>query len=162
MHYDRFLTQKLIFMPGYEVIGKLEKNYVNQIFTKSNGVLFSQGFNKLRKNIFRVKKFEKKFKSFIGANYAHSASSGTAALRIALASLGVGKGDEVITQCFTFVATVESIVESGATPVCTEINDTLNMCPTDLEKKITKKTKAVIVVHYASCSSRCTKNKKNL
>ncbi|MDC0853506.1 aminotransferase class V-fold PLP-dependent enzyme [Candidatus Pelagibacter sp.] len=147
-------------MPGYEVIGKLEKKYVNQIFTKSNGVLFSQGFNKLRKNIFRVKKFETKFKSFIRANYAHSASSGTAALRIALASLGVGKDDEVITQCFTFVATVESIVESGATPVCTEINDTLNMCPIDLEKKITKKTKAVIVVHMLGVPADVQKIKK--
>ena len=68
-------------------------------------------------------------------------------MRVALASLGIGKNDEVITQSFTFVATVEAIVESGAKPVCTQIDDTLNMCPEDLLKKISKKTKAIILVH---------------
>ena len=109
-------------MPGYEVIGNLEKKYLNEIFTKSGGVLFRHGFEKLRNNIFRVKQFERSFGKKFNSKYSHSSTSGTAALRIALASLGIGKGDEVITQCFTFVATVEAIIESGATPVCTEIN----------------------------------------
>ncbi len=112
-------------MPGFEVIGNLEQKYLNAIFTKSGGVLFRHGFEKLRKNIFRVKKFEKGFGKHFNSKYSHSTTSGTAALRIALASLGIGKGDEVITQCFTFVATVEAIIESGATPVCTEIDKSL-------------------------------------
>ena len=67
-------------------------------------------------------------------------------MRVALASLNIKKNDEVVTQSFTFVATAEAIIESGAKPIFTEINQTLNMCPNDL-KKITKKTRAVIVVH---------------
>jgi 8-amino-3,8-dideoxy-alpha-D-manno-octulosonate transaminase len=134
-------------MPGYEVINNLEKKNLNEIFSKSNGVLFRHGFDEQRKKIFRVKKFEDNFKKFFNINYCHSVSSGTAAIRVALAALGIKKGDEVITQSFTFVATVEAIVESGATPVCTEIDETLNMCPLDLEKKINSKTKAIIVVH---------------
>ncbi len=154
-------------MPGYEVIGNLEKKYLNEIFTKSGGVLFRHGFEKLRKNIFRVKKFEKGFGKHFNSKYSHSTTSGTAALRIALASLGIGKGDEVITQCFTFVATVEAIIESGATPVCTEIDKSLNMCPKDLIKKINSKTKAIIVVHMLGVAADLEKikkicNKKNI
>ena len=73
-------------------------------------------------------------------------TSGTSALRVALASLGISKGDEVITQSFTFVATVEAIIESRAQPVIAEIDKTLNMNPADLEKK-SQKTKAIIIVH---------------
>ena len=58
------------------------------------------------------------------------------------------------TQCFTFVATVEAIIESKATPVCTEIDDTLNMCPVDLEQRITSRTKAVIAVHMLGVPAR--------
>ena len=70
------------------------------------------------------------------------------------------EGDEVITQSFTFVATVEAIVESRAIPVCTEIDETLNMDPDDLLKKINKKTKAVIVVHMLGVPARIDKIKK--
>ena len=66
---------------------------------------------------------------------------------MALAALGVGFGDEVITTGFTFVATWEAILETGAVPVFTEIDDTLTMDPKDLEKKITPRTRAVIPVH---------------
>ena len=98
----------------------------------------------------------KKFKG----NFALAVTSGTAALRIALASKNIGKGDEVITQSFTFVATVEAIVEARANPVCTEIDETLNMDPKDLLKKITKKTKAVIVVHMLGVPARLDKIKE--
>ena len=68
-------------------------------------------------------------------------------MRVALASLEIGKSDEVITQSFTFVATVEAIIESGATPVCSNINETLNIDPKSVEELITEKTKAIILVH---------------
>ena len=70
------------------------------------------------------------------SEYALAVTSGTAALRVALAALDINSEDEVITQCFTFVATAEAIIESGATPVITEIDQTLNMDPSDLENKI--------------------------
>ena len=87
-------------------------------------------------------------------------SSGTAALRVALAALNIKNGDEVITQSFTFVATVEAIIEARATPICTEIDKTLNMDPSDLLEKINKKTKAVIVVHMLGTPCRIKEIKK--
>ena len=125
-------------MPGFETIDKQELNHLKKIFQNGGGVLFRHGFEKIRKNSFQVDKFEKKFAEKFKSKYALAVSSGTAALRVALASLGIGKNDEVITQSFTFVATVEAIVESGAKPICTEIDNTLNMCPDDLLKKISK------------------------
>jgi len=71
-----------------------------------------------------------------------------------LAALDIAEGDEVITQSFTFVATAEAIIESRAMPVITEIDKTLNMDPVDLEKKITGKTKAIIVVHMLGVPTR--------
>ena len=68
--------------------------------------------------------------------------------------MGIGHGDEVITQSFTFVATVEGIIESRATPVCADIDTTLNMDPGDLERRITPHTKAVIVVHMLGTPAR--------
>ena len=80
--------------------------------------------------------YESAFAKIHDYKYALAVTSGTAALRVALASLEIGHGDEVITQSFTFVATVEAIIEAGATPVCSEINETLNICPIDLIEKI--------------------------
>ena len=138
-------------MPGYELIGKEEKKSVNQIFD-NGGVLFRLGFEKLRKNKFKVIEFERKFANYMGMKYALAVTSGTAALRVALASLNLKPGDEVITQAFTFVATVEAIVEAKLKPVCCEIDETLNMCPKSLIKKINKKTKAIILVHMLGIS----------
>ena len=78
--------------------------------------------------------FEKAFASYMGQEDALAVTSGTAALKVILEGFGIGKDDEVITQSFTFVATVEGIIEVGAQPVIAEINDTLNMDPYDLEK----------------------------
>ncbi len=86
--------------------------------------------------------------------YALAVTSGTSALRVALAALEIKENDEIITQSFTFVATAEAIIESRAIPVITEIDKTLNMDPKDLEKKITDKTKAIIVVHMLGTPAR--------
>jgi len=147
-------------VPGYELIGIEEKREINSIFSKGNGVLFRHGFENIRNNSNKVIEFEKNFAKKMGSNYALAVTSGTAALRVALASLGIKNGDEVITQSFTFVATIESIVESGAKPICTEIDKTLNMDPNDLLLKITKKTKAVIVVHMLGVPARLEEIKK--
>ena len=65
---------------------------------------------------------------------------------IAMKAMGIKRGDEVITQAFTFVATVEAILALGAKPIITDIDESLNMCVNDLKKKISKKTKLIIPV----------------
>ncbi|MBU1567217.1 MAG: DegT/DnrJ/EryC1/StrS family aminotransferase, partial [Proteobacteria bacterium] len=91
--------------------------------------------------------FEQNFAKYCGTGHAQAVTSGTTALKVALTALGIGPGDEVITQGFTFVATWEAILEVGALPVFTEVDATLNMDPIDLQKKITAKTKCIIPVH---------------
>ncbi|MDD4271848.1 MAG: DegT/DnrJ/EryC1/StrS family aminotransferase [Patescibacteria group bacterium] len=92
--------------------------------------------------------FEKKFAKFIGTKYACAASNGTAALELALLALGVGPGDEVITTPFSFIATANAILYTGARPVFVDVlEDTFNINPELIEKKITSKTKAIMPVH---------------
>ncbi len=133
-------------MPGFEVIGQEEQLEINKVF-ENGGILFRHGFDDLRSGCFKVREFESNFSKFLKTRNSLAVTSGTAALRVALAALGIGLGDEVITQSFTFVATVEAIVESGATPKCANINETLNIDPNKIEELITKKTKAIIIVH---------------
>jgi dTDP-4-amino-4,6-dideoxygalactose transaminase len=96
----------------------------------------------------RVGEFEFAFADYIGSDHAIAASSGTAALHLALLSCGVGKGDEVITTPFSFIATANAILYCGATPVFADINKrTFNIDPGHLEKSISERTKAVLVVH---------------
>ena len=134
-------------MSGNEIIGKEELKNLKEIFTKSNGVLFSHSFIERRKKIFRVERFEKLFAKKIGAKYAIACSSGTAAGSLCLLAAGVKPGDEVITQAFTFIAPIESILFIGAKPVIVDVDDSLNMSPEDMESKITKKTKCIMPVH---------------
>ena len=140
-------------MPGYELIDEAERDAVNDVFDHG-GVLFRQSFDNLRQNTFKVREFEAAFASRMGVEHALAVTSGTAALRVALAALGIGPGDEVVTQSFTFVATVEAIIESGATPVICEIDGTLNMDPTHLKQVISQRTKAVIAVHMLGVPAR--------
>ncbi len=134
-------------MPGYELIGEEELKSLTQIFRESNGVLFAHAHHDRRKGIYRVRNFEKAVENKIKANHCVAVNSGTAAGYLALKALGVGPGDEVITQAFTFVATVEDILLCGATPVVVNVDETLNMCPQELAKAITPKTKCIFPVH---------------
>lgn len=135
-------------MPGYELIGKEEKEAIIELFEQS-GVLFAHGFDKQRGGTYKVREFEKRVADHFGCKFVQAVTSGTAALHVALKALGVGPGDEVITSSFTFVATVEAILATGATPVLTEIDKSLNMDPDDFDARITAKTKVVIPVHMA-------------
>lgn len=139
-------------MPGFEIFGEEEKKEIMDVL--DTGVLFRYEFNEQRNGIFKVKEFEEKFAGYCGCSYAQAVTSGTAALKVALTALGVGPGDEVITQGFTFVATWEAILETGALPVFTEVDATLNMDPEDLRKKITPKTKCIIPVHMLGAQAR--------
>ena len=91
---------------------------------------------------------EKNIKDYLGVKYAISCNSGTDALHFALRSLGIGKGDEVITTPFTFISTIEAIMYVGAKPVFADIDlDTYNINCEEILKKITKKTRAILPVH---------------
>ena len=140
-------------MPGFECIGQEELEEVQRVF-ENGGVLFRHGFEALRNNYYAVKDFEVEFGRKMACPNTLAVTSGTAALRVALAALRIGKGDEVICPAFTFVATVEAVIESGATPVCIDIDKSLNMCPKSLEMAVTEKTKAVIVVHMLGTPAR--------
>lgn len=95
-------------------------------------------------------RFEKAFARYVGAHGALALNSCTAGLHTALVALGIGPGDEVITTTMTFAATVNVIEHVGARPVLVDVEpDTLNIDPASVEAAITRRTKAIIVVHYA-------------
>ena len=95
-------------------------------------------------------KFEKNFSNYTNSKYSLALNSCTAAIFLTLKHLGLKKGDQVITTPLTFCSTVSSILHVGATPVLADINqETLNIDPQEIEKNITTKTKALIIVHFA-------------
>jgi aminotransferase EvaB len=95
-----------------------------------------------------LQKFEKNFAKLIGTKYAIGVNSGTDAIKLSLKALNIGNGDEVITAANTFVATVGAITEIGAKPIFVDCDDTFCMNVDLIEKKITKKTKAIVPVHF--------------
>ena len=143
-------------MPGFELVGAEEKEAVMEIFN-DGGVLFAHGFDKMRNGRYRVREFERAFADYLGVKYAQAVSTGTAAVKVALRAAGIGPGDEVITQAFTFVATVEAIVDLGAKPVIVNIDATLNMDPKEVEKAITPRTKAIMPVHMLGVAAEMDK-----
>ncbi|PHR12812.1 MAG: L-glutamine--2-deoxy-scyllo-inosose aminotransferase KanB [Aequorivita sp.] len=132
-------------MPGFEIFGAEERKQVNDVL--ETGVLMRYGFEGMRNNHWKAKEFETAFAKRMNADYCQLVSSGTAALTVALASAGIGAGDEVIMPTFTFVASFESILALGAIPVLVDIDDTLTLNPEAVEVAITPKTKCVMPVH---------------
>lgn len=95
-----------------------------------------------------IEKFEQKFAEFVGTKYAITVSNGTVALHLALVTLGIKNGDEVLVPDLTFVATANAVVYCGAKPVFVDVTpDTWCIAPEDIRKKITKNTRAIIPVH---------------
>lgn len=98
----------------------------------------------------KVERFERDFASYKGVKNAVALNSCTAALHLSIIATGLGPGDEVITTPLTFCATINAIIHSGATPVLADIDPlTMNIDPNEVEKKITKMTKAILPVHFA-------------
>jgi 8-amino-3,8-dideoxy-alpha-D-manno-octulosonate transaminase len=132
-------------MPGFELWGEEERREVNDVL--ETGILMRYGFDGPRKGIWKSKELEAAICKRFGSQYAQLTSSGTSALTTALAALGVGAGDEVIMPSFTFVASFESVLSVGAVPVLVDVDETLTMDPSAIEKAITPKTKCVVPVH---------------
>jgi len=98
----------------------------------------------------KVEEFEQAVADYVGAKHAVAVSSGTAALHAAMYAIGIGPGDEVILPPITFVATANAVVFQGGTPIFADVDpDTLVIDPTEVEAKITPRTKAIIAVDYA-------------
>lgn len=131
-------TTKSIIPIAVPSLSGNEKKYVNQAL--SSTWISSQGEY--------INKFETLFAKFIQSRYAVSTSNGTSALHLALSALGIGKGDEVIVPDLTFIATINAVTYCGGKPVLADV-DKFSLCisPSEIEKLITKKTKAIIPVH---------------
>lgn len=95
-----------------------------------------------------VRAFESEFAAYIGTKYGTAVNNGTVALHLALLALGIGKGDEVIVPSLTYVASVNTIHYTGATPVFADsLLSTWQVDPDDIERKITRQTRAILLVH---------------
>ena len=130
---------------------KVRYSYLKQQFSNSEDL-----WNKLKDFVDTgdftlgkpLKIFEQKFAKLIGTKYAVGVNSGTDAIKLSLKVLNIKPGDEVITAANTFVATVGAICELGAIPVFVDCDDSFCMNVNLVEKKITKKTKAIVPVHF--------------
>lgn len=128
--------------PGIHYIGEEEISAVTNVLKNQSPFRFYGP-----KPTFEARKFEEEFARFIGVKYCLSVSNGTTALQVALSALEVGPGDEVIIPGYFWVSTAGAVVRLGAIPVLADVDDSISMDPADLEKKISSRTKAVIVVH---------------
>ena len=102
----------------------------------------------------RTRQFEEEFAQYVGAPHALAVNSCTAGLHLALAALGVGPGDEVITSPMTFCSTVHVITHTGATPVLADIGEDGNIDPQSVEERITPRTRVLLPVHLAGLPCR--------
>jgi len=132
-------------MPGYEFFGEEERKEVNDVL--STGVIMRYGFDPLRNGNWKAKELELAIREAFGCAHAHVVANGTAALTTALAALKIGYGDEVIMPCFTFVASFESVLSVGATPVLVDVDDSLTLDPEAVRKAITPRTRCIMPVH---------------
>ncbi len=132
-------------MPGFELFGDNERKQVQDVL--DSGVLMRYGFDGNRQGHWKAKELEAALVERMQTKHVHLVSSGTAALTVALASAGVGAGDEVIIPTFTFVASFESILAIGAVPILVDVDDTLTLSPKMVEEAVTERTKVVMPVH---------------
>ncbi len=139
-------------MPGFELFGDSERKEVNDVL--DNGVLMRYGFDAMRNGHWKAKALENELCRALSTSHVQLVSSGTAAVSVALASAGIGAGDEVIMPTFTFVASFEAIMILGAIPVLVDIDDTLALDPKAVEAAITPKTKAVMLVQMCGSMGR--------
>jgi dTDP-4-amino-4,6-dideoxygalactose transaminase len=131
--------------PGAFLIGEEEKKEVLEVI--ESGHLSRYGMENDPNFKRKVATFEREFAEYVGVKHCVAVSGGTGALMACLAAAGIGPGDEVIVPGYTFIASISSIILSRAIPILAEIDESLTIDPADAEKKITKKTKAIMPVH---------------
>lgn len=150
---------------------KIMPNRMDRSFFKHQSEFENKALSVLRSGWYvlgqEVENFEKEFAAYTGANYCIGLASGLDALWISFRILGIGEGDEVIVQGNTYIASVMGITINGATPVFVEPDDSFGIDVNKIESKITKKTKAILVVHLYGAASKMDKiceicNKYNL
>jgi perosamine synthetase len=136
------IVERMDFIPiNMPNIGKAEKQAVRRVLDSSWLSDSSYDGGKM------VKEFESKVRKFLGVNHVIAVNSGTAALHVSLLASNVGPGDEVIVPSFTFLATATAVLACGARPVFVDTKADINIDPHEIEKAITKRTRAIIPVH---------------
>jgi len=144
--------------PGSDLIGKEEKEAVLEVLEA--GYLFRYGDRSNPGFKGKVWELERVLAERIQTKYAVAVNSGTSALLVALYALGIGPGDEVIVPGYTFIASISSIIFARAIPVLTEVDTTLNLDPQDVQRKITPRTKAIMLVHMLGNPGRIDEIKR--
>ena len=139
-------------MAGTELFGNEERKEVMDVL--ETGILFRYNHDAQRNGIWKAKTFEQEFSAYLGAKHAHFCASGTAADSLSLACCGIGYGDEVIVPPYTFIAPIEAVLVAGAIPVFAEIDETLCLSPEGIEKAITPRTKAVLLIQVFGSMGR--------
>jgi len=142
--------------PGMELIGEEEIEEVLEVlragYLYRYGISLGDGVDPRFQG--KVYQLERQVAEHSRVRYAVAVNSGTSALLSAMVALGIGPGDEVIVPGFTFVASISSIVYTGAVPVLAEIDRTFNLDPEDVKAKISPRTRAIMVVHMMGNPAR--------
>jgi len=143
-------TPNIPMFPGGLEIGEEEKKEVLEVLESK--YLFRYYGPKMVPS--KVKKLEEEYASYLGKQHALAVNSCTSALICGLIAVGVGPGDEVIVPSYTFFASVAAVVAARAVPVIAEVDKSLTMDAEDVERKITPRTKAILVVHMRGMPAR--------
>lgn len=138
--------------PGMDLIGQEEIDEVLDVLRSGYLLRYAKEDNPRFKA--KVYTLEQEVARRCGVRYAVGVNSGTSALLTALAGLGIGPGDEVIVPGYTFVASLSAVIYARAVPVLAEVDRTLNLDPRDVERKITRRTKAILAVHMLGNPAR--------
>jgi dTDP-4-amino-4,6-dideoxygalactose transaminase len=131
--------------PGAYLFGDEERKEVLDVL--ETGYLSRYGREDDPRFKHKVVTLEREFAKKMGVKHALATNGGTSSLMAALVALGVGRGDEVIVPGYTFVASISAIIAVGGTPILAEVDESLTLDPSDIEQRISKRTKAIIPVH---------------
>lgn len=137
------------------IIGEEEIELVTQSLRNKQPFRYYASFNDSPPAM--VDTFEKELMQKMGVDYALAVTSGTAALEVALAALGIGPGDEVIVPCWSWISCFTIIARSGALPVLAEVDDTLNLGVDEIDRLATEKTKAILFIHFQGVAGEIDK-----
>ncbi|MDR3255166.1 MAG: DegT/DnrJ/EryC1/StrS family aminotransferase [Synergistaceae bacterium] len=139
-------------MPGYELFDEAEKRQIDEVM--ETGILTRYGYAERRRGRWKVRELESAIAARTGAKHVLMTADGTAALTTALVALGVGAGDEVVIPTFTFVASFESVLAAGATPILADVDESLSLSPDAAREAITPRTKAILPVHMCGAAAK--------